>query len=130
MSLVIVMIAHQFMFRDLELEGALALVLKSAVVNLVQTVTGRSAVHGGPFAILSWMQLCFSDWHSSAAADYTVTEAGFGADLGAEKMDIELERQHSQTQSSLYLYIALKMNGGVAKDALTKRMLRRSELVC
>ena len=79
--------------RDLEIEGALTLILKDAIKpNLVQTIYGTPAlVHGGPFANIA--HGCNSVLATSTAlrlADYTVTEAGFGADLGAEKfLDIK-----------------------------------------
>jgi len=78
---------------DLQVEGALALILKDAIKpNLVQTIYGTPAfVHGGPFANIA--HGCNSVLATSTAlrlADYTVTEAGFGADLGAEKfLDIK-----------------------------------------
>ena len=79
--------------RDLEIEGALTLILKDAIKpNLVQTIYGTPAlVHGGPFANIA--HGCNSVLATSTAlrlADYTITEAGFGADLGAEKfLDIK-----------------------------------------
>lgn len=73
--------------RDLAVEGALTLILKDAIKpNLVQTIYGTPAfVHGGPFANIA--HGCNSVLATTTAlrlADYTVTEAGFGADLGAE----------------------------------------------
>ncbi|MBZ2065844.1 formate--tetrahydrofolate ligase [Streptococcus sanguinis] len=112
--------------RDLEVEGALALVLKDAIKpNLVQTIHGTPAfVHGGPFANIA--HGCNSVLATSTAlrlADYTVTEAGFGADLGAEKfLDIKTPNLPTSPDSVVIVATlrALKMNGGVAKDELTE----------
>ena len=111
--------------RDLEVEGALALVLKDAIKpNLVQTIYGTPAfVHGGPFANIA--HGCNSVLASTALrlADYTVTEAGFGADLGAEKfLDIKTPKLPTSPDAVVIVATlrALKMNGGVAKDALTE----------
>lgn len=110
---------------DLEVEGALALVLKDAIKpNLVQTIYGTPAfVHGGPFANIA--HGCNSVLATSTAlrlADYTVTEAGFGADLGAEKF-LDIKTPNLPTSPDAVVIVAtlraLKMNGGVAKDALT-----------
>ena len=112
--------------RDLEVEGALALVLKDAIKpNLVQTIYGTPAfVHGGPFANIA--HGCNSVLATSTAlrlADYTVTEAGFGADLGAEKF-LNIKTPNLPTSPDAVVIVAtlraLKMNGGVAKDALTE----------
>ena len=112
--------------RDLEVEGALALVLKDAIKpNLVQTINGTPAfVHGGPFANIA--HGCNSVLATSTAlrlADYTVTEAGFGADLGAEKF-LDIKTPNLPTSPDAVVIVAtlraLKMNGGVAKDALTE----------
>ena len=112
--------------RDLEVEGALALVLKDAIKpNLVQTIHGTPAfVHGGPFANIA--HGCNSVLATSTAlrlADYTVTEAGFGADLGAEKF-LDIKTPNLPTSPDAVVIVAtlraLKMNGGVVKDALTE----------
>ena len=112
--------------RDLEVEGALALVLKDAIKpNLVQTIYGTPAfVHGGPFANIA--HGCNSVLATSTAlrlADYTVTEAGFGADRGAEKF-LDIKTPNLPTSPDAVVIVAtlraLKMNGGVAKDALTE----------
>lgn len=112
--------------RDLEVEGALALVLKDAIKpNLVQTIHGTPAfVHGGPFANIA--HGCNSVLATSTAlrlADYTVTEAGFGADLGAEKF-LDIKTPNLPTSPDAVVIVAtlraLKMNGGVAKDELTE----------
>ncbi|MGT2924199.1 formate--tetrahydrofolate ligase [Streptococcus caviae] len=110
--------------RDLKVQGALALILKDAIKpNLVQTIYGTPAfVHGGPFANIA--HGCNSVLATSTAlrlADYTVTEAGFGADLGAEKfLDIKTPNLPANPDAVVIVATirALKMNGGVAKDAL------------
>lgn len=112
--------------RDLEVEGALALILKDAIKpNLVQTIYGTPAfVHGGPFANIA--HGCNSVLATTTAlhlADYTVTEAGFGADLGAEKF-LDIKTPNLPTTPDAVVIVAtlraLKMNGGVAKDNLTE----------
>ena len=112
--------------RDLEVEGALALILKDAIKpNLVQTIYGTPAfVHGGPFANIA--HGCNSVLATSTAlrlADYVVTEAGFGADLGAEKF-LDIKTPNLPISPSAVVIVAtiraLKMNGGVAKDALSE----------
>ena len=110
--------------RDLEVEGALALILKDAIKpNLVQTIHGTPAfVHGGPFANIA--HGCNSVLATTTAlhlADYTITEAGFGADLGAEKF-LDIKTPNLPTSPDAVVIVAtlraLKMNGGVTKDAL------------
>ncbi|MBY5034563.1 formate--tetrahydrofolate ligase [Streptococcus gallolyticus] len=110
--------------RDLKVEGALTLILKDAIKpNLVQTIYGTPAfVHGGPFANIA--HGCNSVLATSTAlrlADYVVTEAGFGADLGAEKF-LDIKTPNLPTTPSAIVVVAtlraLKMNGGVAKDQL------------
>lgn len=112
--------------RDLEVEGALALILKDAIKpNLVQTIYGTLAfVHGGPFANIA--HGCNSVLATTTAlhlADYTITEAGFGADLGAEKF-LDIKTPNLPTSPDAVVIVAtlraLKMNGGVTKDALTE----------
>ena len=112
--------------RDLEVEGALALILKDAIKpNLVQTIYGTPAfVHGGPFANIA--HGCNSVLATSTAlrlADYVVTEAGFVADLGAEKF-LDIKTPNLPVSPSAVVIVAtiraLKMNGGVAKDALSE----------
>ena len=112
--------------RDLEVEGALALILKDAIKpNLVQTIYGTPAfVHGGPFANIA--HGCNSVLATSTAlrlADYVVTEAGFGADLGAEKF-LDIKTPNLPASPSAVVIVAtiraLKMNGGVAKDSLSE----------
>lgn len=112
--------------RDLKVQGALALILKDAIKpNLVQTIYGTPAfVHGGPFANIA--HGCNSVLATSTAlrlADYTVTEAGFGADLGAEKF-LDIKTPNLPTSPDAVVIVAtiraLKMNGGMAKDALSE----------
>lgn len=111
--------------RDLAVEGALALLLKEALKpNLVQTIYGTPAfVHGGPFANIA--HGCNSVLATSTAlrlADYVVTEAGFGADLGAEKfLDIKTPNLPKAPDAVVIVATlrALKMHGGVKKDNLS-----------
>ncbi|MCE2188227.1 formate--tetrahydrofolate ligase [Streptococcus thermophilus] len=112
--------------RDLEIEGALTLILKDAIKpNLVQTIYGTPAlVHGGPFANIA--HGCNSVLATSTAlrlADYTVTEAGFGADLGAEKF-LDIKTPNLPTTPDAVVIVAtlraLKMHGGVAKTDLSE----------
>lgn len=111
--------------RDLVVEGALTLILKDAIKpNLVQTIYGTPAfVHGGPFANIA--HGCNSVLATTTAlrlADYTVTEAGFGADLGAEKfLDIKVPNLPKAPDAVVIVATlrALKMHGGVAKTELS-----------
>ena len=112
--------------RDLEIEGALTLILKDAIKpNLVQTIYGTPAlVHGGPFANIA--HGCNSVLATSTAlrlADFTITEAGFGADLGAEKfLDIKTPNLPKTPDAVVIVATlrALKMHGGVAKTDLSE----------
>jgi formate--tetrahydrofolate ligase len=110
--------------RDIKADGAMTVLLKDAMQpNLVQTLENNPAfVHGGPFANIA--HGCNSVMATTTAlkiADYVVTEAGFGADLGAEKfMNIKC-RKASLTPSVVVVVAtirAMKMNGGVAKSDL------------
>ncbi len=110
--------------RDLKADGAMAVLLKDAMQpNLVQTLENNPAfVHGGPFANIA--HGCNSVIATKTAlklTDYVVTEAGFGADLGAEKfLDIKC-RKAGISPSAVVLVAtvrAMKMNGGVAKEDL------------
>ena len=109
---------------DLEIEGALALLLKDAIKpNLVQTIYGTAAfVHGGPFANIA--HGCNSVLATKTAlklGDYVVTEAGFGADLGAEKfLDIKVPNLEKAPDAVVIVATirALKMHGGVEKNEL------------
>jgi formate--tetrahydrofolate ligase len=110
--------------RDLGIEGAMAMVMKDAVLpNLVQTLEHTPAfVHGGPFANIA--HGCSSVIATRAAlklADYVVTEAGFGADLGAEKfLDIKcrLANLHPDGVVIVATVRALKQHGGIAFENL------------
>lgn len=112
--------------RDLEVEGALALLLKEAFKpNLVQTIEGTPAlIHGGPFANIA--HGCNSLAATNTArqlADIVVTEAGFGADLGAEKFMHIKSRKGGFNPDAVVIVAtvrALKMHGGIAKDALAE----------
>ncbi len=110
--------------RDLQAHGAMAALMKDAIKpNLVQTLENTPAlIHGGPFANIA--HGCNSVRATKLAlklADYTITEAGFGADLGAEKfLDIKC-RKAGLTPAAVVLVAtvrALKYNGGVAKADL------------
>ncbi len=110
--------------RDLQCAGSMAVLLKDAIKpNLVQTVENTPAlIHGGPFANIA--HGCNSVRATKLAlklADYAITEAGFGADLGAEKfLDIKC-RKAGLTPDAVVLVAtvrALKYNGGVAKSDL------------
>ena len=110
--------------RDLQAQGAMAALLKDAIKpNLVQTIEGTPAlVHGGPFAnIAHGCNSLIATRSALALGEYTVTEAGFGADLGAEKfIDIKSRKGGLKPDCAVIVATvrALKYNGGVAKDAL------------
>ena len=112
--------------RDIKAEGAMAVLLKDAMQpNLVQTLENNPAfVHGGPFANIA--HGCNSVVATQTAlklADYVVTEAGFGADLGAEKFfDIKCRKAGLKPSAVAIVATirALKSNGGVGKDDLNK----------
>lgn len=110
--------------EDLKATGALAVLLKDAIKpNLVQTLEGTPAIiHGGPFANIA--HGCNSVIATKTAlklADYVVTEAGFGADLGAEKF-LDIKCRTANLKPSAVVVVAtvraLKMHGGVKKDML------------
>jgi formate--tetrahydrofolate ligase len=109
---------------ELKAPGAMTVLLKDALApNLVQTLEGNPAlVHGGPFANIA--HGCNSVIATRAGlklADFVVTEAGFGADLGAEKFfDIKCRKAGLQPAAAVIVATmrALKMHGGVAKDQL------------
>ena len=110
--------------RDIKAHGAMTVLLKSAIQpNLVQTLENNPAfIHGGPFANIA--HGCNSVTATKTAlklADYVVTEAGFGADLGAEKFyDIKCRKAGLKPSATVIVATvrALKMNGGVAKNDL------------
>src|SRR5262245_44988633 len=111
---------------ELQAAGAMTALLKDAFApNLVQTIEGNPAlVHGGPFANIA--HGCNSVVATKAAlklADYVVTEAGFGADLGAEKfLDIKCRKAGLKPDCAVVVATirALKMHGGVSKADLSK----------
>lgn len=115
--------------RDLKAPGAMAVLLKDAIApNLVQTLEGNPAfVHGGPFANIA--HGCNSAIATKAGlklADYVVTEAGFGADLGAEKFfDIKCRKAGLTPAAAVIVATvrALKMHGGATKEELGKENL-------
>ncbi len=110
--------------KGLEATGAMTVLLKDAVnPNLVQTLGGTPAfVHGGPFANIAHGCNSLSATRAGLSlGDVVVTEAGFGADLGAEKFfDIKCRFGDLEPGAAVIVATvrALKMNGGVAKDAL------------
>ena len=109
---------------DLGAAGAMTMLLKDAIKpNLVQTMAGTPAlIHGGPFAnIAHGCNSAIATNTARSLADIVVTEAGFGADLGAEKfMDIKARYAGCDPDAVVLVTTirALKMHGGVAKDAL------------
>ena len=112
--------------RDIKADGAMTVLLKDAMQpNLVQTLENNPAfVHGGPFANIA--HGCNSVVATTTAlklADYVVTEAGFGADLGAEKFfDIKCRKAGLKPDAAVIVATAraMKMNGGVKKEDLGK----------
>ncbi|MBQ9487949.1 MAG: formate--tetrahydrofolate ligase [Selenomonadaceae bacterium] len=111
---------------DLKVTGSLALLLKDAIKpNLVQTLEGTPAlIHGGPFAnIAHGCNSVMATKYALKLADVVVTEAGFGADLGAEKfLDIKCRLSGLRPDAVVIVATirALKMHGGVTKDKLAK----------
>jgi formate--tetrahydrofolate ligase len=111
---------------DLGVEGALTLLLKEAVKpNLVQTIEHTPAlVHGGPFAnIAHGCNSVIATLAASKLADYVITEAGFGADLGAEKF-LHIKSRSAGIKPEAVVIVAtiraLKMHGGVPKAELSQ----------
>lgn len=118
---------------QLKAEGAMAALLKDALKpNLVQTLEGTPAfIHGGPFAnIAHGCNSVIATRMASKIADYVVTEAGFGADLGAEKF-IDIKCRKTGLKPSAVVIVAtvkaLKYNGGVAKADLGAENLEALE---
>ncbi len=118
---------------QLKAHGAMAALLKDALKpNLVQTLEGTPAfIHGGPFAnIAHGCNSVIATRMASKIADYTVTEAGFGADLGAEKF-IDIKCRKTRLRPSAVVIVAtvkaLKYNGGVAKADLGAENLEALE---
>ena len=111
--------------RDVKADSAMAVLLKDAILpNLVQTLENRPAfLHGGPFAnIAHGCNSVIATKTALGMADYVVTEAGFGADLGAEKfMDVKCRIAGLKPDAVVLVATcrAMKMNGGVAKADLT-----------
>jgi len=119
--------------RDLNAQGSMAALLKDAIKpNLVQTLENNIAIiHGGPFAnIAHGCNTVTATKTALKLADYAITEAGFGADLGAEKfIDIKC-RMAGLTPSAVVLVAtvrALKSHGGVDKDNLNSENLKALE---
>ncbi|HWK01036.1 MAG TPA: formate--tetrahydrofolate ligase [Xanthobacteraceae bacterium] len=119
--------------KELKANGAMAALLKEALApNLVQTLEGTPAfVHGGPFANIA--HGCNSVMATTTAlklADYVVTEAGFGADLGMEKF-LDIKCRKAGLEPSCVVIVAtiraLKMHGGVKKEDLKKEDLKALE---
>jgi formate--tetrahydrofolate ligase len=114
---------------EIKAAGAMAVLLKDAVMpNLVQTLEGNPAfVHGGPFAnIAHGCNSLIATRAALALSDYVVTEAGFGADLGAEKFfDIKCRKAGLAPDAAVLVATvrALKMHGGVGKDDLATENL-------
>ncbi len=122
--------------RDLKVDGAMCALLKDAIKpNLVQTLDGSPCLmHGGPFANIA--HGCNSIVATRLAlklADYTITEAGFGADLGAEKFfDIKCRKAGFKPDCAVIVATirALKYNGGVPKDELNTENLNALKAGC
>lgn len=119
--------------RDLKAEGAVALLMKDAInPNLVQTLENTPAIiHGGPFAnIAHGCNSIVATQMSLKLAEYTVTEAGFGADLGAEKF-FNIKSRFAKLKPDATVIVAtvraLKYNGGLKKDGLGEENLEALE---
>lgn len=115
--------------RQLNIEGAMTLLLKDAInPNLVQTLENTPAfIHGGPFAnIAHGCNSIMATKYALKFSDYVITEAGFGADLGAEKFfDIKCRYGNLKPDGVVLVATirALKMHGGCSKDSLEKEDL-------
>ncbi len=114
--------------RDLKAQGAMAALLKDALKpNLVQTLEGTPAfVHGGPFANIAHGNSIMATRMAMRFGDVAITEAGFGADLGAEKF-LDIKCRMTGVRPSAVVIVAtaraLKYNGGVAKADLNEENL-------
>ena len=115
-----------FMVKDLGVTGAILVLLKTALkANLVQTTEGTAAIiHGGPFAnIAHGCNSIIATKTAMSLADYVITEAGFGADLGAEKF-LNIKCRKSGLKPDLTVLVAtlngLKMHGGTAIEDIQK----------
>ncbi|MEM9248602.1 MAG: formate--tetrahydrofolate ligase [Pseudomonadota bacterium] len=122
--------------RDIKADGAMAVLLKDAMQpNLVQTLENNPAfVHGGPFAnIAHGCNSVIATRTALKLADYVVTEAGFGADLGAEKF-MDIKCRHAGLAPTAGVVVAtvraMKMNGGVAKADLGAENVSAVEAGC
>ena len=111
--------------KDLHAEGAVAVIMRDALKpNLVQTLEHNPVlIHGGPFAnIAHGCNSIIATKKAMSLADYVVTEAGFGADLGAEKF-LDIKCRQANIKPSMVVVVAtiraLKMHGGVLKEDLT-----------
>lgn len=119
--------------KELKVTGALALLFKDAIKpNLVQTLEGTPAfIHGGPFAnIAHGCNSILATKFALKYADYVVTEAGFGADLGAEKfLDIKCRFAgiHPDAVVIVATVRAIKMHGGMAKEELGEKNMAALE---
>lgn len=119
--------------KDLEIEGAMALIMKDAIKpNLVQSLEGTpSFIHGGPFAnIAHGANSILATKMSLLVSDYTVTEAGFGADLGAEKFFNITSRLGNLNPDAVIIVAtikALKLHGGLNEKLLTEEDLESLE---
>ena len=118
---------------DLSAHGAMTVLLKDAMMpNLVQTLENNPAfVHGGPFAnIAHGCNTVLATKTALKLADYVVTEAGFGADLGAEKF-FDIKCRKAKLTPSVAVVVAtiraIKMHGGVVKEELNKENLKAVE---
>ncbi len=122
--------------RQLNAQGAMTALLRDALQpNLVQTIEHNPALmHGGPFAnIAHGCNSLIATTTALKLADYVVTEAGFGADLGAEKFfDIKCRKAGLKPDAVVLVATikALKMHGGVAKDALGKKNVAALKAGC
>ena len=119
--------------RDLNVQGAMTALLKDALKpNLVQTLENTPAfIHGGPFAnIAHGANSVMATKMAMKLSDITVTEAGFGADLGAEKF-FDIKSRYANLHPDATVLVAtiraLKMHGGVAKDNLEEENLKALE---
>ena len=119
--------------KDLDAHGAMAVLLKDAFMpNLVQTLENNPAfVHGGPFAnIAHGCNTVLATKTALNLGEYVVTEAGFGADLGAEKF-FNIKCRKAKLTPSVAVVVAtiraLKMHGGISKDELGKEDLKAVE---
>ncbi|MBU9714269.1 formate--tetrahydrofolate ligase [Evansella tamaricis] len=116
--------------KDLKAEGAVTLLLKEALKpNIVQTLENTPAlIHGGPFAnIAHGCNSVIATKLAAKLADFVVTEAGFGADLGAEKF-LNIKTRAGEINPDLVVIVAtvraLKMHGGVSKDQLKEENIQ------